>query len=162
MLFTMTTTQEIKLEHQNAYIVTDECQYIVINMTIHSDWEDCCEAGSITLLNLITNKQEEFAIWCGNAEGNYFYVCLPTDEYDEDDEEILEVTSLDFFGADISCFQELSKMAKFKATNDFLAELRKTFVLPVTFLEAYRTLRHANQVYLYDTNGALLSNEGIY
>ena len=163
MLFTMTTTQEIKLEHNDdAYIVTDKHHYIVLNMTIHSEWEDCNEVGSIALLNLISGELEEVTIWCGNEEGNYFYVCLPTDEYDDNDEEILDVTSIEFFGTDISSFKELSKMGKYKATLNFLEQLKYSFVFSVSFLEAYRTLRDANQVHLYDTDGLLLSNEGIY
>lgn len=156
MLFTMTTTQEINLEHTDeAYIVTDKHHYIVLNMTIDAEWEDCTEVGSIALLNVISGEIEVFTIWCGCKEGSDFYVCLPTDEYDEEEE--VEVTSIDFFDTDILPFKKLSKMSKFKATLNFLEGLTS-----VSFLEAYRTLRDANHVHLYDQDGLLLSNDGIY
>ncbi|MEK5209728.1 hypothetical protein [Psychrobacillus sp. FSL H8-0510] len=158
----MTTTQENQLELENVYTITDKHVYTVVNTSIYEEWEDCCEVGNLTLLNRISGEQEEFTIWGGNSEGNYFYVCLPTNEFDEDDEEILDVTSLDFFGIDLSAFKELSNKSRIAATYDFLSGLEEYFHMPVSFREAYRALRNANQLYLYNAEGKLITNDGNY
>lgn len=160
----MTTTQEILFDQENIFIVSETHQYTYVSKSIYGEWEDTCEAGSLTLLNVISGQEEEFTIWCGNAEGNWFYVCLPTGEFendDEDDEELV-VTSIEIFGTGISSFRELSNPARIKATNYFIDGLAKTLKVPVSFREAYRTLRNANQLYLYDTDGALLTDGGMY
>lgn len=162
MFFTMTTIQENQINLENVYTVTDKHVYTVVNTSIYEEWEDCCEVGSLTLLNQISGKQEEFTIWCGNSKGDFFYVCLPSDEFDEDDEEILDVTSLDFFGIDLSAFNVLSNKSRIAATNEFLLGLEEYFHIPVSFREAYRALRNANQLYLYNVDGKLITNNGHY
>lgn len=147
----MTTILENQVGQENVFISTEEYHYTFVNISIYPEWEDCVEAGTITLYNIISKEEEEFTIWCGNEEGSYFYICMPTGDPDEYEEEILDLTS----------FKGLSKSARKAATLAYVKELEKTFTIPVTFLEAYRTLMNANHVYLYNNcTGELLTDGG--
>lgn len=155
-VFYMTTIQENIIEF------TDNQPYKISRVDIHRDWEDCQEVGELLLLNLNSSELEHFTIYTGNDEGTSFYVCMPTGETDEDDEEILDEHYLEDFDIHLAPFNQLSKKARYNAANEFKIDCEQFFKTPVTIREAYRTLDHANQVYLYDLDGVLQTNGGMY
>lgn len=152
----MTTLMERYIE------ITEDINYKISRLSVYQDWEDGLEIGQILLLNLKTGLLERFSIYCGDEEGNLFYICLPTGEKAEEEEEELKDCDLESFDIHLIPFKGLSKRARYNAVNEYCMDCSILQSKTISFRAAYRHLRNSNQTYLYDLDGVLLTNGGMY
>lgn len=86
-----------QLMEATIHVFDEKHQYIVENYTTSDISYEAHEVGTLNLLNIVTNQKESYSIWCGDDEGSYFYVCLPTGGDEDDEDDNLDVYNLDEF-----------------------------------------------------------------
>ena len=135
----------IKSEEENIIISGDFHHYALVYYEFDYYWEDCIEAGSITLYNKCSDDFNKFTIWCGDDEGTHFYVCLPTGEQDEYGEMILEDYDIESFNIKVATYANLSNVDRLKA----IRKISKVFKFSLP--EAIKFLKNINNRHLLFT-----------
>lgn len=93
----------LEVKNENVLTFTEEHQYVVLNVDVFGPCGDTI--GDIELKNIGTNEVEKYAIWIGDDDLSWFYVCLSTnDEYDGES----DVYNLDEFDIPFEYYSNLS------------------------------------------------------
>lgn len=127
------------------YMHSDTQKYEVLSWEI--DNPDSSEAGHINLQDLSSGDIERYAIWLGNEDLSFYYVCL----HNEDEEEY-DVVNIEAFGIHVFTFTNLSQEARIVAAIQFAAISRKAG-RSISVQNAYRILRRENLKRLFDVEG---------
>ncbi|NUH84766.1 hypothetical protein HUN92_13660 [Bacillus firmus] len=138
--------------------ITENHIYQVLDYKVYEHDADADEVGELTLLHMNTQEIEEFTIW--NGDYPFFYVCLPTNEDEEDPNEVYDLQET--FDINLLVFTDLNKDGKKVAVNGFLEDAKFIFEESYTFRQAYKTLKSENRKHLYLPDGVLVSNGGMY
>lgn len=144
--------------------VTKNHLYIVHEIKLFDGAEDGQDMGMLRLRNVLNGEIDDYTVWLGDSELNYFYVCLPVDEEDADfdEEDPLEVYNIEAFQLHFYRYDELSNQAQRAARTAFQLEFAARCQETVTNEDAHLHLTKERYRYLYSRDGQLVMNGGLF